>query len=925
MRTLLIVTLLAVLLHPSALLAQKSATQKAPPKTLEIKIADIHDGDATVRGNSPVSNIALTIKVNGKAGANTVNSNSSGDFTFALATNAVEGNFVEVSGTSGDSQLYGSATVVAPPVKLGKPSVGAKLGDNFVTVTRNSADAGIAGLSIHLSEGTATTPDCVPDDTSGQCQIFLNKALKAGDTISVQERASAVSGPEATATIPAAPALAKPALSGPSEGEAAVSVTADKGDLGRSGLRVQIRVTAQNGTITEVEKHVCVPDSASGQCSVKTGTLRPDEVVEAIELADDSAPGPAVESRVTARASLGKPSIKPVQEGDDTITVSLNGNDKQPGISIAVAFCYIAKPCTPLAAADGMCNPDDTSGSCPAKLPKQVLAGDTIQAWEMLKLSAPAAADGIATSVVAPRATLALPIVAPVKETDTTVKVTLDANDFKQWGGNLTFYLTLFNSGDPIANKKCTPTAGDDNCAISLDAPLAAGQVLHINVAAVRAVSTPATLALPNKPGPELMINVPELGFDWGRVRAYFSLGSVFSRYTTATPAGGGTSATSTNNFSSPDIFAGLDMDFNWYSGQRCLAYPFGDEHVKLTTVADAAAQCGRRGGSGSRGEYRTRSQASLSNLAKQRSTSSGKSANPMEFTSDRSLLSMIEFLYSIDEKNKQYQLPPRLAEVKAALNKAADDMAADPINRDHIIGMAQAYNQLRDIELTPQEVQEVLTQFGYERIPQHGWMVNSYVLNRLTQTSASNGFTLSNSSNSLHLEGGIYTPWFFGWSRWPYKGEPHALFVAPIAKLGFDSLRQSGTDEILQQTPAGNYANAVAALSKDIYRMMAFGGRLGMFTFSSTPNRAPEQIMYVDFTYGRYDNFFTQKYGDTTGAVRYPWRFGMNSRLKIPGTIFFIGADMTKGVGPDDLQFYVGGRADLSALFSKLFPSLQK
>ena len=110
---------------------------------------------------------------------------------------------------------------------------------------------------------------------------------------------------------------------------------------------------------------------------------------------------------------------------------------------------------------------------------------------------------------------------------------------------------------------------------------------------------------------------------------------------------------------------------------------------------------------------------------------------------------------------------------------------------------------------------------------------------------------------------------------------------------------------------------------------MMAIGGRLGLFQLSAMPNRAPESIMNVDFTYGRYDNFFVQKYSQppavATGGVRFPWRFGMSTRFQIPGTIFYIGSDLTKGVGPDSLSIYVGARADLSAMFGKLIPSSQQ
>jgi hypothetical protein len=151
--------------------------------------------------------------------------------------------------------------------------------------------------------------------------------------------------------------------------------------------------------------------------------------------------------------------------------------------------------------------------------------------------------------------------------------------------------------------------------------------------------------------------------------------------------------------------------------------------------------------------------------------------------------------------------------------------------------------------------------------------------------------------------------------------------------KLGFDSLRGSATDQLLQvsqsstnpATPGqANFQNAANALSKDIYRMMTVGGRFGFLAFSPTPNRAPELVSYIDFTYGRFDNYFVQKYDDPAGGVRFPWRLDVTGLLKIPVTPVYMGFDLNKGVGPDNLSIFVGLRTDLSSLLSKLVPTAQ-
>lgn len=971
------VTCLAVLFLSIMARAQKAPAPAAEPLA-PITINPVHDGDQEVTGNAHIANVTLTIQVNDAAGQNSIITNATGDFTFALSAAAKAGNYVSVAGASNGKTLSGHTTVLDPPVKLGKPTLTANLGDQSVTVARNPADAAVQSLTFHLTGVSAQKPDCAADN-SGQCQISLDNKLKAGDTVSVHEEAPAAAqpGPVATAAI-TAPVLAKVAISAAAEGDQSITVTADKGDLGKNGLRIHVVVLGDPAGAAQ-EAHDCIPDSSSGQCVVKAAALQPNHVVEANATADGDAAGPKVDLRVTPRTALGKPTIKPPQAGDKTVNVTVNSGDKQTGLFLRAQVCSPGKDAADCASTSGdamSCQPDDATNSCDIDL-STLTKGQTIVAWERLGSSARNPADGVAASTVADKAQIGLPIIGSIKETDPSVKISFSAADVKKWGSNLTAYLALFRSGDQIANKTCSPAAGQDNCTITLDNPLAADDVLHVYLNAAPPSAGAGTTAYPEQPGAEVLVNVAELGFDWGRVRAYFSLGTVFSRYTTAPASGSTTPNVTSSNFSSPDVFAGLDMDFNWYSSQLCIAFPFGEEQVKLATLADAAAQCNRRGGGAARSGYHNGMKRILSPLTPSKSgsaksqapssapgttapaaatrstgtnvsptSSSSESTAPsstqaappsppaaMLCTDDPLLLADLQFLYMLDTSKQM--IPVRLTEIRGRLDAAGNQCAAAKRSGAGVDAAqataAAALEDLRNISLTPAEAREVLNQFGYESTPGRAWMINSYVLDRLTQTSASNGFALATSPNSVHMEGGIYLPVYFGWSRWTYKDAPQAFYMAPIAKLGFDSLRSSATDPILLQTPgsgtspgAGNYKNAVAALSRDVYRMMAFGGRLGMFRLSKVPSRAPEQVMTLDFTYGRYDNFFIQKYGDTTGAVRFPWRFAMNSMLKIPQTPMFIGADLNKGVGPDDLRIYIAARTDLSALLTKLIPSIK-
>ena len=921
-----------------------------------IAINPVHDSDKTISGTSTVPSISLSLTVNGTAESTPQTADANGAFTFGLSAGVKTGNYIQVTGTSNGKTIPpGNTTVLAPAVTLSKPVISpAKITDTVITVTRASADASVSGLTITVSitpSKALVSNTCTPDDTSGICTVRLAptvSGLAAGDTISASEVSGSTQGPAASFTI-ATPALQSPTISAATEGGQLITVTANKADLTQDGLAVNIVVPKSDGTSLSLK---CYPDTTSGQCTVSTGPLPANVTVQASESANATAPGPKVQAQVAAIAALGKPTITGVNDGDDAITVAVNSSDKQTGLTLTVLVCqaHAGGPCSPAITPDEThvrhsCTPADSGNSCTVQLPatKPLLEGDTIVAWESF-VAPYRASDPYATLAVGPRADLGILSIAPVKETDKTVLVTFNPNDVSRWGTSLTANISIYNAGSQVSAKTCTPTSGQNNCTVTLDSALAVGQVIHAYANAVAPASGAApSVALPKKPGPEVLVNVPELGFDWGRVRAYFSLGSVFSRATTAT------GTTTTTNFSSPDVYAGLDMDFNWYSSQDCLAYPFGDDHVKLATLADAAAECAGRGSAkskyaGTRNDKQeltnAKMGAAMPNTANTASVSNEQgfealcenrpgSNTAAPFVTDKTLAVAMEFLYCI-QKNR---LPQSLSNLRDILDSAAKTVnAASPKSPD----LSAALNQLASVTLTPAESQIILEQFGYEKAPKRGWMVNSYALTRLTQTQASNGFTLSTSSNSVHLEGGMYVPIYTSWMRWSYKGHPYTLFMAPIAKLGFDSLRLSGTDPIFAQptssTPStlaqANYQNAVNALSKDVYRMMAFGGRLGLFELSPRPSRAPESIMNIDFTYGRYDNFFTETYtpstGTESGGVRFPWRFGLNSRLQIPGTIFYLGSDLTKGVGPDSLTIYVGARADLSALLTKLIPTAQ-
>jgi hypothetical protein len=915
-----------------------------------IKLDAVHEGDRQVGGKSPVGGVKLTLAINDQTARNTVNAASDGTFVFAISPAEVHA-FVQVTGVSGKTKLEGKTTVLPKEVKLSKPAIGAAtVGDEAVTVTRDKSDAAVPHLRIEVrvfSNGdTRGRPrwggECVPDDANGVCRVTGGK-VQEDDTFEAQEVAGIAAdqnvGPAAVAHPAAVAALGTPTVAAITQRDRIIAVSAVKADWGKPHLRIE----ARDGTRPLGS---CVPDSSNGECIiVLREPLQVANATIAVQALAEPAKSPVVEARVAPIAAFGKPTISAPQEGDDEVTVTLNPADKLPDLRVAIRRC--SRPgdqrCADRPRAIDRdpdvqtCHPDDVARSCTVKWSSPLTRDDTLQSWEYLQDLQPVRPnDAIATATVSVKAALGVPSFSRAREGDKSVTLYLDKNDYQRWPGGLTVHLALFRGSNIIATDKCATSADKDNCSVTFQAELGTGDVVHAweaktpPAAGAAAPASGGGPAVPDKPGPEAMYTVPELGYDWGRVRAYFSIGTVFSRFTTTeeqTNADGTKTlaATGITNFSSPELFAGLDIDFTWYTTQKCLSYPFSGEHIKLATLVAADEDC----------MHRRRNR--ITRPTRERDPGI---VNAMLNTTDGPTLRVLEFVSKLDFNAKIHPIPTRLVLLKEAVEGA-------PVNPDSSIEQrrkfVKALSALVNVELTPDEARDVLKQVGFETRPEGGWMGRSYVLNRLTQNSASNGFALGVSKNSAHVEGGIYVPVYFGWSRWSYDGQQHALFFAPIAKLGFESLRASGTDPLLltakpdpdspfnMQQVQANYLAASEALHRDIFRMMAFGGRLGMLTLAPTPNRSADLVSFIDFTYGRYDNFFTPKYTDLnppassspitdfSGSVRYPWRFGINARLKIPSTPIYIGSDINKGVGPDAMTIFVGVRTDLSSLLANL------
>lgn len=160
-------------------------------------------------------------------------------------------------------------------------------------------------------------------------------------------------------------------------------------------------------------------------------------------------------------------------------------------------------------------------------------------------------------------------------------------------------------------------------------------------------------------------------------------------------------------------------------------------------------------------------------------------------------------------------------------------------------------------------------------------------------------------SKKAAVLQGGAYLPWSAHSWIWSFDGKDNALFVAPIAKAGFQTITNG------QVT-----AEADVFGKDDVFSFFSAGIRLGHFKLSDSPSIAHELISYLDITPGKWENF---EVVDTNGKRDNRMRVGIEGRLKIPATPLLVGFDANLGKGKDDLRFVFGTRFDIGELLGKL------
>jgi hypothetical protein len=97
----------------------------------------------------------------------------------------------------------------------------------------------------------------------------------------------------------------------------------------------------------------------------------------------------------------------------------------------------------------------------------------------------------------------------------------------------------------------------------------------------------------------------------------------------------------------------------------------------------------------------------------------------------------------------------------------------------------------------------------------------------------------------------GAYLPWLL--QRWSWHGTGNALFIAPLGKVGFDSVTSATTIHVPSSTPGASSAGSVTL--EPLYKFWGVGARIGHFKLSGSDSKAPETQSYIDVSFGPYSN----------------------------------------------------------------------
>ncbi len=212
---------------------------------------------------------------------------------------------------------------------------------------------------------------------------------------------------------------------------------------------------------------------------------------------------------------------------------------------------------------------------------------------------------------------------------------------------------------------------------------------------------------------------------------------------------------------------------------------------------------------------------------------------------------------------------------------------------------------------------------------------------NQCTATNQSFNTFLTSQKTAL-LQVGGYFP--FTMTAWKYRGNANTLFLAPLAKVGFNT----PTSPINQNQAQGQSAGAgnppapgtgvTPVNTNNFYNFYGYGFRTGHYSMTNTKDHAPELISHLDFIVGRFSNLETFLAGPSGVPQRARlYRIALEGILKVPTIPLVIGfsanvGQEAVGVGNntitqragDDLRFLFGTKFDVGKLMARLRTTFQ-
>jgi hypothetical protein len=116
------------------------------------------------------------------------------------------------------------------------------------------------------------------------------------------------------------------------------------------------------------------------------------------------------------------------------------------------------------------------------------------------------------------------------------------------------------------------------------------------------------------------------------------------------------------------------------------------------------------------------------------------------------------------------------------------------------------------------------------------------------TLAAAPSTSSFLSSQKTARIAVGAYLP--FSLKHWKWNGNTNALFLAPMSKVGFDTITGSSQQNVILPSGASGTENYA-----QVYKFWTYGARIGHMQMSKASNVAPQTYSYLDIGIGPYSN----------------------------------------------------------------------